>query len=207
MAFSSRRRFLAELSVFAGVAAVTSRLGAQGGLEKFVIPSPPCTEADLTPAVADAGTFKAGSPARTSLVEPGVTARRIVLSGFVIGIKCGRVKDAQLEFWHADPGGTYDMQGFLFRGQQRTDTDGRYRLETVMPGAAGARPPVIAARLTPPGQPALTTLLFFPDTSANARDPRFASKLVMKKGSNVPTPSEKPGETGQAFTFDFILNL
>ena len=41
---------------------------------------------------------------------------------------------ARLEFWHTDSSGKYDYVGYLFRGFQRADKDGRYRLETMMPG-------------------------------------------------------------------------
>lgn len=205
MAIFSRRRFLTELSGLAAVVAVT-RLDAQRGLDQFVIPSPPCTEADLTPAVANPGGFKAGSPERASLIDPGVPGQRLILTGFVIGLRCGRVKSARLDFWHADPRGTLDTQGFRFRGHQLTDADGRYRLETTMPGAVGGRAPHLAVRLTPPGQAPLTTVLFFPDDPKNARDPQFAPKLVMKRGTVFSIHPSGSSDT-RAFSFDFILNL
>jgi protocatechuate 3,4-dioxygenase beta subunit len=221
MAFFSRRRFLTHVTSLAGVVTVArlearpgppKRLAsraakaAQSGLDKFVIPSPPCTEADLTPSVAGAAGFKAGSPRRASFLEPGVTGTRIVVSGFVIGIKCGRVKDARLDFWQTDPRGAYDTQGFRFRGHQMTDAEGRYQLETVMPSPIAKRAPHLGARLTPPGQPPLTTVLFFPDEAKNGADPQFAPKLVMKRGSAFKPLSELPADV-RAFRFDFILNL
>jgi protocatechuate 3,4-dioxygenase beta subunit len=205
MAFSSRRRFLTELSGLAGFAAVV-RLDAQRGLDQFVVPSPPCTEADLTPGVADATGFKPGSPERASLIEASAPGPRIIVSGFVIGLKCGRVKSARLDFWHADPRGAVDTQGFRCRGHQLTDADGKYRLETSMPGSVGTRAPHLAVRLTAPGQPPLTTLLFFPDDPKNTRDPQFAPKLVMKKGTVFTIQPSGSSDT-RAFRFDFILNL
>jgi protocatechuate 3,4-dioxygenase beta subunit len=116
------------------------------------------------------------------------------------------VKGARLDVWHADPRGVVDRQGFRFRGHVITDGNGRYRLETTMPGVVGSRAPHIGVRLTPPGQPPLTTILFFPDDPRNARDPQFAPKLVMKKGAVFSIhPS---GSTDvKAFTFDFIIDL
>jgi protocatechuate 3,4-dioxygenase beta subunit len=196
MAFPTRRRFLTELAALGAVVA-TGRLDAQQrGLDQFVIPTLPCTEADLTPAVPDATGFKPGSPARTSIAEAGAQAARIVLTGHVIGIKCGKVKGAQLDFWQTDPAGAYDMKGFRFRGHQVTDAEARYKLETVMPGAEATRAPRLGVRVTAPGQSPLTTLLFFPDEPRNARDAQFAPKLLMKRGAS-----------GGSFTFDFILNL
>jgi protocatechuate 3,4-dioxygenase beta subunit len=206
MALFSRRRFLTRITGAAGLLTVARLEAGQRGLDQFVIPSPPCTEADLTPAVRDPRGFKPGSPSRMSFVESGVTSSKVVLTGFVIGLKCGRVKDARLEFWQADPRGAYDMQGFRFRGYQLTDAEGRYRLETIMPGPIAKRAPHVGARLTPPGQPPLTTVLFFPDDARNAADPQFAPKLVMKRGSAFQAQSELPKDV-QAFRFDFILNL
>ena len=196
MAFLSRRRFLTHVTCVTGVITVARLEAAQSSLDKFVIPAPPCTEADLTPAVPAAAGFKAGSPRRTSLVEPGAAGAKVTLAGFVIGLKCGRVKDARLDFWQADARGAYDMQAFRFRGHQLTDAEGRYRLETIMPGPVGKRAPHLGVRLTPPGQPPLTTLLFFPDEPRNASDSQVVPKLVMKRGSD-----------GLSFRFDFILNL
>ena len=196
MAFPSRRRFLTKLSGLAAAVTAVRFDGQQRGLDQFVIPAPPCTEADLTPALAGVTGFKPGAPERASLIESGDSGAPVHLSGFVIGLKCGRVKGARLDFWHADPRGVVDQQGFRFRGYVLTDADGRYRMATMMPGAVGNRAPHIAARLTPPGQPPLTTVLFFPDDPKSARDPQFAPKLVMKKGSDA-----------KAFTFNFILNL
>jgi protocatechuate 3,4-dioxygenase beta subunit len=193
MAFPTRRRFLTGLAGLSGAGAI-ARLDAQRGLDQFMIPSPGCTEADLTPAVANVAGFKPGSPARTTLIEPGMTGSKIVIAGFVIGIKCGRVKGARLDFWHADPTGAIDQQGFRFRGHQLTDGEGKYRLETLMPGAAGTRAPAVHVRLTPPGQPPLLTRLFFPDEVKNGRDPQFVAKLAMKRA-------------GDSLRFDFILNL
>src|SRR5262245_16199974 len=195
MAFSSRRRFLTELTALGGVV-VAARLNAQRGLDQFVIPTAPCTEADLTPAVPDASGFKPGSPARNSIAETGIQAPKIVETGGVIGIKCGKVKGAQIDFWQADPAGVYDMQGFRYRGHQVTDADGRYRLETVMPGAVANQAPRLGVRVTPTGQPPLTTQLFFPGDARNTRDSQFAPKLLMKRGI-----------AGGSFTFDFIVNL
>jgi protocatechuate 3,4-dioxygenase beta subunit len=196
MAFFTRRRFLTELAVF-GAVGTTERLAAQQrGLDQFVIPTLPCTEAALTPAVPDATGFKPGSPARTSIAEAGAQGAKVVLTGHVIGIKCGKVKGALLDFWQADAAGAYDMTGFRFRGHQVTDADARYKLETVMPGPEANRAPRLGVRVTAPGQTPLTTLLFFPDEPKNARDRQFAPTLLMKRGV-----------TGGSFTFDFILNL
>ena len=61
---------------------------------------------------------------------------RIVLTGRVLSPGCKPLAGALLDFWHADDSGEYDNQGYRCRGHQFTDTDGRYRLETVVPGSS-----------------------------------------------------------------------
>lgn len=192
----TRRRFL-ETGVLlsAGVLSGGRSDAYQRGLEQFAVPARPCTADELTPAAADGGTYRPGAQARTSLVEPGTIGAKLALSGSVVGLKCGPIKDARIDFWHPDGRGVLDGSGFRFRGHQLTGAEGRYALETIVPGAATGRPPWIGARLQPPGQPGLTTRLFLPDHPANPRDPSFKPQLVMKKGAQG------------AFTFDFVLDL
>jgi len=171
-------------------------LAAQRGLDQFVTPSVRCTDEPLTPAVAVGAEFKAGSPLRTSLVERGA-AVTVPLSGFVIGQRCGPIKGARIDFWHADDRGAYDPIGFRYRGYQLTDEAGRYHLDTILPGAAAGRARRLNARVTVPSKPPLTTALFFPDDPAQAKDPLFRKELLIKKTKT---------ETG-ALTFDFILDL
>jgi len=44
---------------------------------------------------------------------------------------------AQLEVFHADPHGDYDLRGHRYRARVPVAADGRYQLETVMPGPPG----------------------------------------------------------------------
>src|SRR5262245_36356706 len=55
------------------------------GLGQFSTPTVPCGDVKPTPASADEATFKAGAPLKTSLVEPGMTGERLVLTGTVSG--------------------------------------------------------------------------------------------------------------------------
>lgn len=52
----------------------------------------------------------------------------------VLTTRCEPIANARLEFWHTNPKGQYDYAGFHFRGHQVADKDGRYRLDTIMPG-------------------------------------------------------------------------
>lgn len=192
----TRRRALSQALAWAGAfgAARTLQAGARQSLDQFVN-APPCKDEKLTPAVAPQPAYAPGSPARASLVEPGATGSRVVLTGHVIGLKCGRIKGARVDFWQADAAGTYPVGGPRLRGHQLTDAEGKYRLETIRPGAPAGRARHLAARVEPPGKPALTTVLFFPGDPANAKDKSFQPQLVMKEMA------------GGTYSFDFILDL
>jgi protocatechuate 3,4-dioxygenase beta subunit len=195
----TRRRALSQAFAWAGAFGVVRTLTAGGpqGLDQFVN-SPPCKDDKLTPAVAPQPAFALGAPARTSLIEQGATGPRVVLTGHVIGLKCGRIKGARVDFWQADAAGAYPASGSRLRGHQLTDNDGKYRLETIRPGAPAGRARHLSARVEPPGKPALTTVLFFPADPANAKDKSFQPQLVM---------SELGGAPAGTYAFDFILDL
>jgi protocatechuate 3,4-dioxygenase beta subunit len=175
----------------------TLRAGDEQSLDQFLL-SPPCKDEKLTPAVPPQPAYSAGAPARTSLIEQGAAGPRVVLTGHVIGLKCGRIKGARVDFWQADATGAYPASGPRLRGHQLTDADGRYRLETTRPGAPAGRARHLSARVEPPGKPALTTVLFFPGDPANAKDKSFQPNLVMRE---VAGPA--PGH----YAFDFVLDL
>lgn len=160
---------------------------------------PPCTGGrELTPSAPDEREFRPRSPARASLLEPGMSGTKLVLAGSVIGLKCGLVKGAVLDFWQADATGRYDPAGLRLRGHQITGADGRYRLETIVPGPVPPRARHLNVKVQPPGKPALATQLFFPNDPGNARDAAFQPKLVM---------TVTPDGAGSAATFDFVLDL
>jgi protocatechuate 3,4-dioxygenase beta subunit len=115
--------------------------------------------------------FEAGSPRRVlriaELDEPGV---RFLLEGRLRGPDCRTpLRGYTLDVWQADAAGNYYQSatsGYRLRGKVVSDSDGRYRLETVLPGrygdAAGIRPAHLHAKiLTPQGNTLLTTQIYF----------------------------------------------
>jgi protocatechuate 3,4-dioxygenase beta subunit len=126
-----------------------------------------------------------GAPARTSLLESGVTGQRIRLIGRALTTKCQPLARAHLDFWHTDAGGVYDMTGFKFRGAQLTGAHGNFHLDTVMPGPYGGPRHVhflLATRLGGRPQPSmLSAAIFFPtpDEFAKAHaDQRAAAEFL-----------------------------
>lgn len=176
----TRRRVLAALG-WLPLAWSCAWLRAQG-LSDFTTAAgaPSCNGARTpTPAVPSAS-YKANAPERTSLRTADVTGVPLRVTGHVIGLRCGVIKDAQVEFWQADATGAYDMAGFRLRGRERTDAAGQFAFDTVMPGAVAGRARQLDLRVTPPGHPALVTAWFFPDDPARTADPAFQPALELK---------------------------
>jgi protocatechuate 3,4-dioxygenase beta subunit len=86
--------------------------------------------------------------------------------------------------------------GFRLRGHQFTDADGRYTLQTIVPGLYPGRTRHIHVKAQAPNQSILTTQLYFPNEPRNATDGIFSSELLM-------AISEASG--GRAATFNFVL--
>lgn len=163
---------------------------------RIVAPTPVCNLLELTPATTEGPYYKSNPPERTSLIEPGNTGTRIVITGYVIALDCTPIARARVDFWQADDKGEYDNTGYKWRGYQLTDDAGRYYLETVMPGLYPGRTRHLHVKVQAPHQPTLTTQLYFPNESGNTTDSIFNSKLLV-------TMSEMSGI--KVGTFNFVL--
>ena len=130
--------------------------------------------------------YRPGSPYRVRL-HPAV---EIVLEGTVT-YDDGTPVVGQIEFWQADAAGKYDEHGPALRGIQDIGPDGRYRLETVMPGhydiSPGGDPephefrcPHIHAKVWVGGRDVLTTQLYFSNDRWNAKDHWFDPRRVVQ---------------------------
>ncbi len=152
----------------------------------------------LTGAETEGPFFKAGSPERSSLVETGMPGTRVVLTGRVLSRSCAAVAGALLDFWQADARGEYDNAGYRLRGHLVADAQGRYQLETILPGLYPGRTRHIHVKVQASGRPALTTQLYFPDEERNASDSIFRQDLVV---------SLERSATPWSARFDFVLDL
>jgi protocatechuate 3,4-dioxygenase beta subunit len=89
---------------------------------------------------------------------------RLILIGYVLDQNCNPIPSAWLDFWQAGADGEYDNSGYTLRGHQFTDEQGRYYLETVLPGLYSSRPiRHIHVKVQPPNGQILTSQLYFPD--------------------------------------------
>ena len=188
----SRREFL---GVVLGASAAGA-LGAPAFPQAPLKPTPASGQA--TPAQTEGPYFKPSSPERGSLLDPEMRGRRLVVTGVVRGTDCKPVPRALLDFWQADAGGRYDNSGFRLRGHQFTDAEGRYRLETIVPGVYPGRARHIHVKAQAPSRPPLTTQMYFPGEASNARDGLFDPALL------VTLADAADGATAR---FDFVLDL
>jgi protocatechuate 3,4-dioxygenase beta subunit len=159
----------------------------------LLAPTPACADDGPTPAQGAGPYFKPSSPERGSLLDPGLAGTPLVVSGQVLSTACAPVPRALLDFWHADDGGEYDLQGFRLRGHQYADASGRFRLQTILPGGYSGRTRHIHVNVQAPGGRVLTTALYFPGEEGNRRDGMFSPRLVVDMA---------PGGQG---TFNFVL--
>ena len=135
---------------------------------------------ELTPEETAGPFFRPNSPLKSDFREPGVRGVPIRVSGFVLDRKGRPVRGALLDFWHADADGEYDLKGFRCRGHQFSDANGRYALETIVPGLYPGRTRHYHVRLQAANGPVISTQLYFPGEARNASDSLFRPDLLLK---------------------------
>jgi protocatechuate 3,4-dioxygenase beta subunit len=157
----------------------------------------PACSGTFTPEQTEGPYYTAGSPERKIIYESGMAGTRLIIVGYVLDADCQPISGAWLDFWQADASGNYDNQGYTLRGHQVTDEQGRYFLETVVPGEYPGRTQHIHVKLQEPGGQILTSQLYFPGSAGNSTD-------------NIYTPAtlvtiEDRGDYQVAY-YDFVLN-
>ena len=141
--------------------------------------------------------YKEGAPFKQRLGE-GVEGERLIITGKVMDMRCQPLKDVILDVWQANSTGEYDNEGFTLRGKVKTNSDGTYLIDTIVPKEYGqgdiTRPGHIHLKVGVPNQPTLTTQLYFEG------DPYLTgledTSLVMKITETNETKKAK---------FDFVI--
>jgi len=187
---TSRRRFLTT-----ALALPLASIGPASGQTLSLTPA--CGEKPArTLAQTEGPYFTPHSPQRSSLVEPGSKAERLLLTGVVLSPQCKPVANAVLDFWHCDEAGAYDNKGFRYRGHVFADAQGRYSLETIVPGEYPGRTRHIHVKVQAGGGRVLTTQLYFPDEPRNRSDGIYSGELTLQVA---------PQEGRRAARFDFVV--
>jgi hypothetical protein len=150
--------------------------------------------------------YTANPPKRTTLVEDGMLGTRLVVEGRVLGVgaagaTCNALAGAEVDVWQANDAGDYDNAGYTLRGIFTSDANGKYRVETILPGryldGAEYRPRHIHVRVRAPGKKELITQLYFEGDPYNATDGMFKPSLAMKPKDD--------GKGGLIADFHFVL--
>ena len=146
-----------------------------------------------TPATPPCDPSTKPTPGRTPIAaRPSASRVPLTIEGAVIGIRCGFVAGAVLEF---SIGGA--------RERQVTNADGRYTATILVPKpVAGSPAPRVNIRVDVPKKTRLTTYLFLPDEIAhaeNAKAPGFDPLLRMTLVTQRPDAIHA--------SFDVILDL
>ncbi len=159
---------------------------------------PSCkSPATLTLAQTEGPYYKPNSPERASLIEPGMSGAKLIVTGYVLTPDCKPITKAWLDFWQADDHGVYDNAGYRLRGHLFTDEQGRYQLETIFPGEYPGRTQHIHVKVQVANGPILTTQIYFPGEPGNDRDSIFNPALL----ANVQDTAD-----GKVATFNFVVN-
>ena len=196
----TRRRLLELGLTLPPVAAALLRGGPAEAAGVRLAATPEIVDADdPTPAQTEGPYFTPGSPRRQSLLRPGVPGTRLLVTGTVLSTRGRRVPRALIDVWQADARGVYDNSGYRFRGHQFTDAQGRFRLETVVPGLYPGRTRHIHVKVQAPHRRVLTTQLYFPGEARNRSDGIFDAELLLQRYRKVGARREA--------RFDFVLDL
>ena len=127
----------------------------------ITLPASTCNS--LTQSQTEGPYYTPNTPELHSILEEGMPGTRLVLVGYVLDQNCQPLANAWLDFWQADANGEYDNTGYRLRGHQFSDSQGRYYLETIMPGLYSSRPiEHIHVKVQPEGGEVVTSQLYFP---------------------------------------------
>ena len=177
----------------------------------------------LTQAEVMGPFYRFGAPFLARLAGPDEPGQRLVLSGTVYGPDCKTpLPDTLIDIWQANDTGQYDTQtpgnftekhDFHLRGMLYTDENGRYEIETIIPGrypvppglpgleqyAGLTRPSHIHFKLMHGMHVPVTTQLYFAGDPYIADDPWASSK------PSLAMELETDGAVNRA-SFDFVLD-
>ncbi len=153
-----------------------------------------------TPANPEGPFYTPNTPERANLIEEDLGGEPIRITGQVLTTKCEPIAGAMVDFWQTDAAGEYDNVGYRMRGHQFSDENGRYQLETIIPGEYPGRTPHIHVKIfAPDGGELLTTQLYIPGVSDQTPDGigGFRPDLLVQ---------ELPSADGwRQMAFDFVV--
>lgn len=177
-----------------------------------------------TPRTIEGPLFVEGAPlsdGKASLNRGDDTGERLTMTGTVFDVDGQPVAGATIDVWHANSRGSYSIfdasqPPFNLRAKIKTESDGRYAFDTVMPvgyscppggstetllakvGRHGARPAHVHFFVRSPGQRALTTQINIAD------DPLVDDDFAFATRDGLIPPITRDAD-GAHIVFDFHL--
>jgi protocatechuate 3,4-dioxygenase beta subunit len=208
----SRRRALLEIGGFAATALGVGAFGAKELLDAddaSASSSGPAAVASglvtcvLAPEMTEGPYYVEGDKVRRNITEGKAGVPLTLRLGVVDASSCKPIRNAAVDIWHCDAGGTYSAtaqqgtEGLTFlRGIQRTDRKGVATFKTIYPGWYPGRTVHIHVKVYLGGTTVHTGQLFFADRVTDAvykrapynrrpnRDPRNASDSIFRNGGS-----------------------
>ena len=162
--------------------------------------------------------YRRDAPWRTRLCPADEPGEPLSISGTVTAaMDCRPIADATLDIWQTNRRGLYsNLLGrenpsrpgtFNLRGRIKTDNEGGYRFQSIVPGRYPlfwplTRPRHIHVMTTHPLLEPLTTQIYFEDDEYNRSDPWWRESLTIRLQQHVDSLSNRIEWHG---LFDIVL--
>ncbi len=208
---NSRRQFLRNTAI------TTLGVGLLPGIVKSEPKPLPAEAKACNPVTLDyygVGPFyTANAPVITDsqLAKPLEPGTRLILSGIVQTLDCTKViGNTTIDVWHANKDGAYDNTGYNLRGIIKSNSQGFYIMETILPGkylnGSAYRPRHIHFKITPPGFPTIITQLYFEGDTDIPGDAAASIKSGTYDATNRIIPITLNGQGKYEGTWDIAIN-
>jgi protocatechuate 3,4-dioxygenase beta subunit len=155
--------------------------------------------------------YKKGAPNTSMLRAPGDKGFPLRVAGKVSNTRGEAVQSVNIDIWHADDQGHYDVQGYRYRTRLVVETASEYAIESVMPGHYDDRPAQhIHYMISAPGHKTLITQLYFATDPFFEGDPdrRYQKRSIVSHRELIRPVMlyERPAAAAHAVvTFDICL--
>jgi catechol 1,2-dioxygenase len=162
--------------------------------------------------------YRRDAPWRNRLCPIGERGEPLSMNGTITAsTDCRPIANATLDIWQTNARGLYsNLLGrddpsvpgtFNLRGRTRSDAEGRYHFESIVPGRYPlfwplTRPRHIHLIISHPQYEELTTQIYFEGDKYNRSDPWWDASLTISLDRQVETESGRLGYRG---TFDVVL--
>lgn len=123
--------------------------------------------------------YKSNAPFRKKITPDQNDGEKLIVKGKVLKNDCKTsVEGAVIDIWQASEEGSYEDE--YYRGKVRSDKDGNYSFETIMPKGYGEgtayRPPHIHFKIFINNSEIITSQMFFPEAKGK---PGFEEAYIM----------------------------